>query len=60
MLRGSVRIESGNGVADVKAGRAFFASKGEWVRYTTPEEDGAEYIVVCVPAFSQAAVHRDT
>ena len=59
VLRGSVRIETRAGVTNVTAGQAFFASKGEWVRYTTPEESGAEYIVICVPAFSSEAVHRD-
>ena len=59
VLRGLVRVISRTGVTDVKAGQAFFAAAGEWVRYTTPNEEGAEYIAICVPAFSPQAVHRD-
>ncbi len=59
VLRGSVRVETRTGVTNVAGGQAFFASKGEWVRYATPEESGAEYIAICVPAFSPEAVHRD-
>jgi mannose-6-phosphate isomerase-like protein (cupin superfamily) len=59
VLRGSVRIETRAGVTNVTAGQAFFAAKGEWVRYSTPEESGAEYLAICVPAFSSEAVHRD-
>jgi ethanolamine utilization protein EutQ (cupin superfamily) len=59
VLRGSLWIETRAGVTSVTAGRAFFAPKGEWVRYATPEESGAEYIAICVPAFSPDTVHRD-
>jgi mannose-6-phosphate isomerase-like protein (cupin superfamily) len=59
VLRGSVRVETRTGVTIVAAGQAFIAPKGEWVRYSTPEEGGAEYIAVCLPAFSPGAVHRD-
>jgi ethanolamine utilization protein EutQ len=44
---------------EVRAGQAVIAPRGEWVRYSTPDPDGAEYIAVCLPAFSPAAVHRD-
>ncbi len=58
VLRGSVRVTTRTGVTEVKPGQAFFAAAGEWVRYTTPSEDGAEYIAICVPAFSPRTVHR--
>ena len=59
VLRGSVRVESKEGVLDVKAGQAVIARRGEWVRYSTPDPEGAEYIAVCVPAFDPGTVHRD-
>jgi mannose-6-phosphate isomerase-like protein (cupin superfamily) len=59
VLRGMLRVEYRGGVMDVRAGQAVMASQGEWVRYGTPEADGAEYIAVCLPAFSLATVHRD-
>ena len=57
VLKGSVRVEHGGGVMDVGAGQAVWANKGEWIRYSTPE--GAEYIAICLPAFSPDTVHRD-
>lgn len=57
VLRGSLRVESRGGVLDVAAGQAVIAHRGEWVRYSTPQ--GAEYLAVCLPAFSPALVHRD-
>jgi ethanolamine utilization protein EutQ (cupin superfamily) len=57
VLRGVLRVEHEGGMMDVKDGQAVIARKGEWVRYSTPE--GAEYVAVCVPAFSPATVHRD-
>jgi len=60
VLRGSLRVEHLDGSLDVQAGQAVIAHKGEWVRYSTPHADGAEYIAVCVPAFSPDTVHRDT
>ena len=60
VIRGRVRVETRTGSLDVTAGQAFFAPAGEWVRYTTPDEGGAEYIAVCTPAFSPDAVHRDS
>jgi mannose-6-phosphate isomerase-like protein (cupin superfamily) len=59
VLRGSLRVETRSGVVEVPAGQAIVASKGEWVRYSTPGPEGAEYISVCVPAFSPDTVHRD-
>jgi ethanolamine utilization protein EutQ len=57
--RGMLRVEHRDGWIDVRAGQAVIARKGEWVRYSTPEPDGAEYIAVCLPAFSTETVHRD-
>ena len=59
VLKGRLRVETKSGTADVKAGEAVIASKGEWVRYSTPDEEGAEYVAVCIPAFSPDNVHRD-
>jgi mannose-6-phosphate isomerase-like protein (cupin superfamily) len=59
VLRGTLRVESPTGAIDVKAGQAVIAHAGEWVRYSTPGADGAEYIAVCVPAFSPGTVHRE-
>ena len=57
VLEGTLRVEYEGGVLDVKAGQGVVASPGEWVRYSTPE--GAEYVAVCLPAFSPQTVHRD-
>jgi hypothetical protein len=59
VLRGLLRVEHEGGVLDVRAGQAVVTSAGEWVRYSTPEPDGAEYVAVCLPAFSPGTVHRD-
>jgi mannose-6-phosphate isomerase-like protein (cupin superfamily) len=59
VLRGMLRVEHRGGTLDVRAGEAIITHAGEWIRYSTPEADGAEYIAVCVPAFSPATVHRD-
>jgi len=59
VLRGTLRVEYERGVFDVAAGQAVVASPGEWVRYSTPGE-GAEYLAVCLPAFSPDTVYRDT
>ena len=59
VLRGVLRVEHKGGALDVHAGQAVVAHAGEWVRYSTPEADGAEYIAVCLPAFSMETVHRD-
>jgi mannose-6-phosphate isomerase-like protein (cupin superfamily) len=57
VLVGSLRVESDDGTLEVQAGQAVVTRAGEWVRYSTPE--GAEYIAVCLPAFSPETVHRD-
>jgi hypothetical protein len=54
-----LRVEHKEGVTDIRAGQAVVTQPGEWVRYSTPEPDGAEYIAVCLPAFSMESVHRD-
>lgn len=59
VLKGLLRVESREGTMDVRAGQAVVAKSGEWVRYSTPNPEGAEYIAVCVPAFTPAAAHRD-
>ena len=59
VLRGTLRVETRRATVDVAAGEAVHARRGEWVRYSTPHEGGAEYVAVCVPAFSPATVHRD-
>lgn len=59
VLRGMLRVESEAGVLDVQAGQAVVAPGGEWVRYSSPGPDGAEYVAVCVPAFSYDTVHRE-
>lgn len=60
VLRGMVRVEHEGGVLDVRAGQAVVTLPGEWVRYSSPEPDGAEYVAVCLPAFSPDTVHRDS
>jgi mannose-6-phosphate isomerase-like protein (cupin superfamily) len=60
VLRGMLRVEHEHGVLEVRAGQAIVTYPGEWVRYSSPEPDGAEYIAVCMPAFSPDTVHRDT
>jgi len=59
VLRGSLRVETRDGTVDVEAGQAVVVHKGEWVRYSTPGKDGAEYVAICLPAFSPGTVHRD-
>ena len=59
VLNGMLRVEHGNGALEVRAGQAVIAHAGEWIRYSTPNEGGAEYIAVCLPAFSMETVHRD-
>jgi mannose-6-phosphate isomerase-like protein (cupin superfamily) len=60
VLAGRLRVESAEGESlDVRAGQAVIVPAGEWVRYSTPEPEGAEYVAVCLPAFSPDTVHRD-
>jgi mannose-6-phosphate isomerase-like protein (cupin superfamily) len=60
VLRGTLRVETRDAVLDVHAGQAVITPRGEWVRYSTPGADGAEYVAVCLPGFSPATVHRDS
>lgn len=60
VLKGLLRVEHEGGSLDVRAGQAVVASPGEWVRYSSPEPEGAEYVAICLPAFSPATVHRDS
>jgi mannose-6-phosphate isomerase-like protein (cupin superfamily) len=60
VLKGLLRVEHEGGSLDVRAGQAVVASPGEWVRYSSPEPGGAEYVAICLPAFSPATVHRDS
>lgn len=60
VLRGTLRVRHKNGEMDVAAGQAVIAKRGEWIQYSTPAEGGAEYIAVCLPAFSLETVHRDS
>jgi len=59
VLRGILRVEHHGGTIEVGAGQAVIAHRGEWVRYSTPGAEGAEYVAVCLPAFSPETVHRD-
>jgi mannose-6-phosphate isomerase-like protein (cupin superfamily) len=59
VLHGALRAKTRAGTIDVKAGQAILARRGEWVRYSTPEHNGAEYVAVCMPAFSPELVRRD-
>ena len=60
VLRGLLQVETKTGVLTVQAGQAVITSRGEWIRYSTPGPEGAEYIAICVPAFSPGTVHRDS
>ena len=59
VLRGVLRVEHQGGTFDIRAGQAVVTAPGEWIRYSTPELGGAEYVAVCIPAFSPDSVHRD-
>jgi len=59
VLKGVLRVKHKSGLIDVAAGQAIIAHRGEWIQYSTPNEGGAEYIAVCLPAFSPETVHRD-
>ena len=59
VLKGLLRVKHAGGTIDVRAGQALIARRGEWVQYSSPEPEGAEYVAVCVPAFSPETVHRD-
>lgn len=59
VLKGTLRVKTRTETLDVRAGQAVIVKAGEWIQYSSPEEGGAEYIAVCLPAFSPATVHRD-
>jgi quercetin dioxygenase-like cupin family protein len=59
VLKGMLRVEHDGGAIEVHAGQAVIAEPGEWVRYSTPLADGAEYVAVCLPAFAPDTVHRE-
>lgn len=59
VLKGVLHVISHQGMFDIRPGEAIMVGKGEWVRYSTPGPEGAEYVSVCLPAFSTATVHRD-
>jgi mannose-6-phosphate isomerase-like protein (cupin superfamily) len=59
VLHGALRVEHHGGVLDVRAGQAVVTHPGEWIRYSSPEAGGAEYVAICLPAFSPDTVHRD-
>ena len=59
VLKGMLRVETNEKAFDIHADEAIITHKGEWIRYSTPSEEGAEYIAVCLPAFSPETVHRD-
>lgn len=59
VLKGTLRVRHKQGEMDVSAGQAVISHRGEWIQYSTPSEGGAEYIAVCLPAFSMETVHRD-
>ena len=59
VLKGMLKVEHKHGVLEVRAGQAVVCQPGEWIRYSTPEPGGAEYVAVCIPAFSPDTVHRD-
>ncbi len=60
VLQGMLRVRHASGQMDVQAGQAVVVRAGEWVQYSTPGAEGAEYIAVCIPAFAMETVHRDT
>ena len=59
VLRGMLRVQGETGAIEVHAGQAVLVKGGEWVQYSTPGEEGAEYVAICLPAFSMDTVHRD-
>jgi mannose-6-phosphate isomerase-like protein (cupin superfamily) len=59
VLKGMLRVTTKDDILDIHAGQAIITNKGEWIQYSTPGNDGAEYIAICLPAFSPETVHRD-
>ena len=60
VLKGMLRVKTATQVLDIRGGQAVIVQRGEWVQYSSPDEEGAEYIAVCLPAFSPDTVHRDS
>jgi quercetin dioxygenase-like cupin family protein len=60
VLKGKLHVKTKTAAMEITAGQAFIAHRGEWIQYSTPDPDGAEYFAVCVPAFSMDTVHRDS
>ena len=60
VIHGRLRVETRDGIREIEAGQAIMVNRGEWVRYSTPAPEGAEYVAVCLPAFSPVKVHRDS
>lgn len=60
VLKGMLRVKTAKETLDVRAGQAVIAHRGEWVQYSSPEDGGAEYVAICLPAFSPDTVHRDS
>lgn len=60
VFEGMIRVEHERGAIDVRSGQAVIAMPGEWLRYSTPEPSGAQYVAICLPAFAPHTVHRDT
>lgn len=59
VLKGVLQVKTKENTIQVKAGEAILTRKGEWIQYSTPADEGAEYIAVCIPAFAPGNVHRD-
>ena len=59
VLNGCLHVEHDGGTLEISAGEALISRRGEWVRYSTPGPDGADYLAICMPAFSPGTVHRD-
>ncbi len=59
VLKGTLQVESKQGALEVRAGQAVVARRGEWVRYSTSDPEGAEYVAICIPAFDAPSAHRD-
>ena len=60
VLKGMLRVATRNGATEVRAGQAIVTERGEWVQYSTPGPEGAEYVAICLPAFAPNIVHRDS
>ena len=59
VLKGMLKVETKKNIFEVNAGQAIITHAGEWIKYSTPSSEGAEYVAICLPAFSPETVHRD-